>query len=171
MFRVALALAMTSCSHTSRRALGFNESFRNADILSFYTDFHWPIVIGAYFPRALYIWAHTRARMTAVIRKKKKSSNLEDRVLVTRTPDEETEDGRIRNKEAVRKIRDTWIYKQVRARQDEFTQYRQVCDANDSVLCVCVCVCVCVLLLASCGGPVSLPLKWSLLQRLNIADF
>jgi hypothetical protein len=59
-------------------------------------------------------------------KKKKKQANLEDRVLVTRTPDEETEDGRVRNTEAVRKIRDTWIYKQVRARQDEFTQYRQV---------------------------------------------
>ena len=59
-------------------------------------------------------------------KKKKTPNNLEDRVLVTRTPDEETEDGRIRNREAARQIRDTWIYKQVRARQDEFTQYRQV---------------------------------------------
>ena len=47
-------------------------------------------------------------------------------MLVTRTPDEETEDGRIRNKEAATKIRDAWIYKQIRARQDEFTQYRTV---------------------------------------------
>jgi len=45
-------------------------------------------------------------------------------MLVTRTPDEETEDGRIRNREAATKIRDAWIYKQIRLRQDEFTQYR-----------------------------------------------
>lgn len=50
---------------------------------------------------------------------------IEDDVLVTRTPDEETEDGRVRNREAAAKIRDAWIYKQVRARRDEFTQYRQ----------------------------------------------
>ena len=65
-------------------------------------------------------------RQPANTSKKKISASLEDQVLVTGTPDEETEDGRVRNKEAVRKIRDTWIYKQVRARQDEFTQYRQV---------------------------------------------
>lgn len=51
---------------------------------------------------------------------------LEDKMLTTRTPDEETEDGRIRNREAATKIRDAWIYKQIRARQDEFTQYRTV---------------------------------------------
>lgn len=54
----------------------------------------------------------------------RKKKELTDAVLQTRTPDEETADGRIRNREAVAKIRDTWIYKQVRARQDEFTQYR-----------------------------------------------
>jgi hypothetical protein len=65
-----------------------------------------------------------------------KSSNpnvkarLEDQPLMTRTPDEETEDGRLRNREAVAKIRETWIYKQVRARQDEFTQYRKVCHGT-----------------------------------------
>jgi hypothetical protein len=64
----------------------------------------------------------------AIIKKKQKKP--EDRVLLTRTPDEETEDGRVRNREAVRKIRDTWIYKQVRARQDEFTNYRQVRAVN-----------------------------------------
>jgi len=53
-------------------------------------------------------------------------SSLEDTMLTTRTPDEETEDGRIRNREAATKIRDAWIYKQIRARQDEFTQYRTV---------------------------------------------
>lgn len=51
---------------------------------------------------------------------------MEDVVLTTRTPDEETADGRIRNKEAIHKIRDAWIYKQVRNRQREFTQYRSV---------------------------------------------
>jgi hypothetical protein len=54
-------------------------------------------------------------------------ARMEDRVLVTRTADEETEDGRIRNKEAMLKIRDAWIYKQIRARMDEFTEYKQVC--------------------------------------------
>lgn len=47
--------------------------------------------------------------------------------MKTTLPDEETEEGRVNNREAVKKIRDTWIYKQVRARQAEFTQYRQVC--------------------------------------------
>jgi inositol polyphosphate 5-phosphatase INPP5B/F len=46
-------------------------------------------------------------------------------VLVTRAADEETEDGRVRNAEASGKIRDTWIYKQIRLRQAEFTQFRQ----------------------------------------------
>jgi len=62
--------------------------------------------------------------------KKKKvgpmGGSVEDVVLTTRTPDEETADGRIRNKEAIHKIRDAWIYKQVRNRQREFTQYRSV---------------------------------------------
>ena len=52
--------------------------------------------------------------------------SLEDTMLVTKTPDEETEDGRIRNREAATRIRDAWIYKQIRLRQDEFTQYRTV---------------------------------------------
>ena len=51
---------------------------------------------------------------------------MESKVLVTRTADEETEDGRIRNKEAIAKIRDAWVYKQIRARVDEFTEYKQV---------------------------------------------
>ena len=55
-------------------------------------------------------------------------ARLDDQPLMTRTPDEETEDGRLRNREAVAKIRETWIYKQVRARQNEFTQYRKVCN-------------------------------------------
>jgi len=46
-------------------------------------------------------------------------------IVASRAADEETEDGRIRNREASTKIRDAWIYKQIRARQDEFTQYKQ----------------------------------------------
>ena len=46
-------------------------------------------------------------------------------IVASRAGDEETEDGRIRNREASTKIRDAWIYKQIRARQDEFTQYKQ----------------------------------------------
>ena len=53
-------------------------------------------------------------------------SRMEEKVLVTRSADEETEDGRIRNKEAISKIRDAWIYKQIRSRVNEFTQYKQV---------------------------------------------
>jgi len=53
-----------------------------------------------------------------------KPSSMADRII-TRSADEETEDGRIRNREASQKIRDAWIYKQIRARQDEFTQYRK----------------------------------------------
>lgn len=53
-------------------------------------------------------------------------ARMEDKVLVTRTADEETEDGRIRNREAMAKIRDAWVYKQVRARVAEFTDYKQV---------------------------------------------
>ena len=38
-------------------------------------------------------------------------------IVATRAADEEMEDGRIRNREAATKIRDAWIYKQIRARQ------------------------------------------------------
>jgi hypothetical protein len=51
---------------------------------------------------------------------------LDEKMLTTRTPDEETEDGRIHNREATAKIRNSWVFKQMRARQDEFTQYRTV---------------------------------------------
>jgi hypothetical protein len=65
-----------------------------------------------------------------VVATPEKSANrlerMEEKVLVTRTADEETEDGRIRNKEAIAKIRDAWVYKQIRARVDEFTEYKQV---------------------------------------------
>jgi hypothetical protein len=44
----------------------------------------------------------------------------------TISDDVETADGRIRNQEASQRIRDTWIYKQVRLRQDEFIRYQQV---------------------------------------------
>lgn len=53
-------------------------------------------------------------------------AQMEEKVLVTRTRDEETEDGRLVNKEALTKIRDAWVYKRVRSRVREFTTYRQV---------------------------------------------
>lgn len=59
-------------------------------------------------------------------RKKNHVGSVEDVALIPRTPDEETADGRIRNREAISKIRDAWIFKQVRNRQREFTQYRNV---------------------------------------------
>ena len=52
--------------------------------------------------------------------------SLEDSVLVTRLPDEESVTGHIKNREAIQKIRDAWIFKQIRQRQPEFTQYRSV---------------------------------------------
>jgi hypothetical protein len=61
-------------------------------------------------------------------RVKGRPHRLEESVLVTRSADEETPDGRVRNREAVSKIRDTWIYKQIRERQDEFTNYKKVSD-------------------------------------------
>ena len=54
------------------------------------------------------------------------SNQVTTSIVAPRSADEEMEDGRIRNREAVTKIRDAWIYKQIRARQDEFTQYKQV---------------------------------------------
>jgi hypothetical protein len=46
--------------------------------------------------------------------------------IIPTTADEEFEDGRVRNAEAVTKIRDAWIYTQISARAKEFTQYRNV---------------------------------------------
>lgn len=56
-----------------------------------------------------------------------RKTHSENRMLITKTADIETEDGRISNREAAEKIKDAWMYKQIRARQDEFTQYKQVC--------------------------------------------
>eukprot|EP00978_Attheya_sp_CCMP212_P022016 scaffold65048_cov43-Attheya_sp.AAC.1 len=53
------------------------------------------------------------------------SNAADNQMIIPRTPDEETEDGTIRNREAATRIRDAWIYKQIRARADEFTQYRK----------------------------------------------
>ena len=53
-----------------------------------------------------------------------KKDPREDQVLVPTIPDEETEEGVVRNRQASEKIRDTWLYKQVKARQDEFTNYQ-----------------------------------------------
>jgi hypothetical protein len=49
--------------------------------------------------------------------------------IIPTTVDEEFEDGRVRNSEAVTKIRDAWIYTQISARAKEFTQYRNVSPA------------------------------------------
>jgi hypothetical protein len=51
---------------------------------------------------------------------------MESKILSTRTPDQETEQGLVRNEEAIRKIRDSWIYKNIRARTNEFTEFKQV---------------------------------------------
>jgi hypothetical protein len=66
-----------------------------------------------------------------VLHKNNRIANMEDKVLITRTANEETEDGRIRNKEAMSKIRDAWVYKQVRERVDEFTEYKQVSSKEE----------------------------------------
>ena len=63
---------------------------------------------------------------TTTIMKSRTRTTMDENVLLIRTADVESSDGRIHNEDAVRKIRETWIYKQIRARQDEFTQYRQV---------------------------------------------
>lgn len=55
-----------------------------------------------------------------------RKAHMDNKMLVTKTADMETEDGRISNREAAEKIKDAWMYKQIRARQDEFTHYRQV---------------------------------------------
>ena len=55
-----------------------------------------------------------------------RKAHLDNQMLITKTNDVETEDGRISNREAAEKIKDAWMYKQIRARRDEFTHYRQV---------------------------------------------
>lgn len=60
------------------------------------------------------------------VHRNNRMARMEDKVLVTRTADEQTEDGLIRNREAMTKIRDAWVYKQIRQRVDEFTEYKQV---------------------------------------------
>jgi hypothetical protein len=59
-------------------------------------------------------------------KKRHAKKSLEDSVLVTQMPDEETVSGQVKNREAMQKIRDAWIFKQIRSRQQEFTQYRTV---------------------------------------------
>ena len=48
------------------------------------------------------------------------------KALLSVEGDEEMEDGRIRNKNAAENITKMWIYKQIKARAEEFTQYRNV---------------------------------------------
>ena len=77
-----------------------------------------------------------------------RKAHLDNQMLVTKTTDVETEDGRISNREAAEKIKDAWMYKQIRARRDEFTHYRQVrmrlilmsCASREVVLFLCVCL-------------------------------
>ena len=58
--------------------------------------------------------------------------SLDQHVLVTRENDEEeTADRRVRNREAIKNIRETCIYKPVHAQQDEFTQSRKVRTIGD----------------------------------------
>uniref|UniRef100_A0A7R9VEQ0 Rho-GAP domain-containing protein n=1 Tax=Pseudictyota dubia TaxID=2749911 RepID=A0A7R9VEQ0_9STRA len=64
-------------------------------------------------------------RKAAFVKGGRRSTTGPGILVASRAADEETEDGRIRNREAATKIRDAWIYKQIRARQDEFTQYKQ----------------------------------------------
>ena len=54
------------------------------------------------------------------------SRNEDMEELTGNQSDEEVEDGRVRNTEAVNKIRNAWIYAQMNARAEEFTQYRNV---------------------------------------------
>ncbi|KAK1734639.1 inositol polyphosphate 5-phosphatase [Skeletonema marinoi] len=69
--------------------------------------------------------AHRTARQPLLRQHHTSQKAPTDPIIADRAGDEETEDGRIRNKEAASKIRDAWIYKQIRARQDEFTTYQQ----------------------------------------------
>jgi hypothetical protein len=64
---------------------------------------------------------------SVVTKKLFNKKSLEDSMLVTQIPDEETVTGQVKNREAIQKIRDAWIFKQIRQRQPEFTQYRTVC--------------------------------------------
>ena len=58
--------------------------------------------------------------------KSRLEQRMESKILSCRTPDQETEQGLVRNEEAIRKIRDSWIYKNIRARTNEFTEFKQV---------------------------------------------
>ena len=51
-------------------------------------------------------------------------------IVANRAADEEMEDGRIRNREAATKIRDAWIYKQIRARQVRVCSIYIVCGVR-----------------------------------------
>jgi hypothetical protein len=77
-------------------------------------------------PRPSGVGGPTAVPSAVNVHRNNRLARMEDKVLVTRTADEETEDGRIRNKEAMAKIRDAWVYKQIRSRVDEFTEYKQV---------------------------------------------
>ena len=59
----------------------------------------------------------TTQRSAPVSRTSSATRGNEGIIVASRAGDEETEDGRIRNREAATKIRDAWIYKQIMARQ------------------------------------------------------
>eukprot|EP00532_Pseudo-nitzschia_australis_P009224 CAMPEP_0168163900 /NCGR_PEP_ID=MMETSP0139_2-20121125/633_1 /TAXON_ID=44445 /ORGANISM="Pseudo-nitzschia australis, Strain 10249 10 AB" /LENGTH=897 /DNA_ID=CAMNT_0008080847 /DNA_START=170 /DNA_END=2863 /DNA_ORIENTATION=- len=79
----------------------------------------------AVVPATANISNSVNANASAPLNNRRRRHEAANKVLVTRTADEETEDGRIRNREAMSKIRDAWVYKQVRERVREFTEYRQ----------------------------------------------
>lgn len=62
-----------------------------------------------------------------------RKAHMDNQMLTTKTTDVETADGRISNREAAEKIKDAWMYKQIRARRDEFTHYRQVSEMEDII--------------------------------------
>ena len=77
-------------------------------------------------PPATVVAPGPAVRPVRLLPKKKKIGSVDDVPLRTLTPDEETVDGRIRNREAIGRIRDAWMFQQIRQRQPEFTQYRSV---------------------------------------------
>eukprot|EP00536_Pseudo-nitzschia_multiseries_P005680 jgi/Psemu1/324006/estExt_fgenesh1_pg.C_1090014 len=65
------------------------------------------------------------AAVAAAPNGRRNGNEAANKVLVTRAQDEETEDGRICNREAMARIRDAWVNQRVRERVREFTEYRQ----------------------------------------------
>ena len=125
----AAPMAMASSSHASSSSLDMNTNLPNAanNAISSNTtgsNTNRSTVRTTSSSKAL----NSQAKSTSSnnISTMNSSNNNNNNILVAnRAADEETEDGRIRNREAAIKIRDAWIYKQIRSRQEEFTQYKQ----------------------------------------------